>query len=199
MGRCFLWLYRSWVVGLILSPVSTFVVFALPPDPKFESGQCGGIAKVGTRGDGKLLYGKTFCWSDTKEGSKGVFKPRVRYCQTCYEGEPGKFDSCKNKYFAEVVSNEPTGPTPPVPPTSGPVAPLQENGVLQTPDLGGTEPPTGDQGILPQDSILQQQQQQQQQQQPADQGAAELPPTTEETQPATAEEVQPVPVCQEGL
>jgi hypothetical protein len=67
---------------------------------------------------------------------------------------------------------------------------------LQPPDLGGTEPPTGDQGILPQDSILQQQQQLQQ---PADQGAAELPPTTEETQPATAEEEQPVPVCQEGL
>jgi hypothetical protein len=73
-----------------------------------------------------------------------------------------------------------------IPPTLPPV-------LEQPPGEGVAPPVTRGQGVLPQDGVLQQPP-------PADEGATELPPpATEETQPATVEEEQSVPVCQEGL
>jgi hypothetical protein len=68
------------------------------------------------------------------------------------------------------------------------------SGVLEQPPTQGVAPPvTRGQGVLPQDGVLQQSP-------PADEGATELPPpATEQTQPATVEEEQSVPVCQKGL
>ena len=168
------------VVALLYSPLSAFMVNALPPDPNYEGGTCSGITT--NRNTGQL--DRTCCWTQTKEGSKGVFKPRAKYCQTCSADAEGKFTNCSAKRIAEVVSDEP--PTPPPTEPSGPFV-LPADGVLHDP----TTPPSDPAAPL-QDGVLQQP--------PADQGATELrPPTIEDSQPATVEQEPPVPVCQEGL
>jgi hypothetical protein len=75
------------------------------------------------------------------------------------------------------------------PPPSGPAAPPRDGGVLQQSpsEGGGLQPLTRGQGVLPQGGFFEPP--------PADQRAAE-PATTD---PATAEEEPPVPVCEEGL
>jgi hypothetical protein len=193
------------VVGLIFSPLSTFVVFALPPDPKYESGKCATITQV----PGTNKVQRNCCWTQIKEGATGTFKPRAKYCQTCRTDSDNKFTDCDAKVEQDLVLEQPPTPPPsgpvvlpedgvleqpPTSPPSGPAAPLQDGGVLEQPPGEGVAPPvTRDQGVLPQDGVLQQPP-------PADEGAAELPPpATEQTQPATVEEEQPVPVCQEGL
>ena len=168
------------VIALLYGPLSAFEVNALPPDPKYESGTCGGITTDKKTGE----HNRTCCWTQTKEGSTGVFKPRAKYCQTCSADAEGKFTICDKKRIAEVVANEP--PTPPPTEPSGPFV-LPEEGILQEPT-----PPSSDPAAPLQDGVLQQP--------PADQGAA-IPtqPATEGSQPATVDEEQPVPVCQEGL
>src|SRR5688572_8768317 len=154
------------IIALLYSPLSALKVNALPPDPNYEGGTCSGITT--NKNTGSL--DRTCCWTQTKEGSKGVFKPRAKYCQTCSADAEGKFTFCSAKRIAEVVSDEP--PTPPPTEPSGPFV-LPEEGVLQEP----TTPPSDPAAPL-QEGVVEQQP-------PADQGAVELPPTTEETQPAT--------------
>jgi hypothetical protein len=43
---------------------------------------------------------RTCGWTQTKEGSKGVFKPQAKYCQTCSADAEGKFTYCNKKYIA---------------------------------------------------------------------------------------------------
>jgi hypothetical protein len=164
------------IIALLYSPLSAFKVNALPPDPNYEGGTCSGITT--NKNTGSL--DRTCCWTQTKEGSKGVFKPRAKYCQTCSADAEGKFTFCSAKRIAEVVSDEPPTPLPTQP--SGPFV-LPEEGVLQEP----TTPPS-DPAAPMQDGVLQKQP-------PSDQGAAE-PPATEGTQPATMEE-EPLPSCPE--
>ena len=114
---------------------------------------------------------QTCCWTEMTYGSSFA----VKFCQHCNSDGTG----CGLKTQIGLTS-----------PPSGPVAPLQ-GGVLEQPP---TPPPTGPAAPL-QGGVLERQQLQP----PAEQGVAELPPpATEETQPATAEEEQSVPVCQEG-
>ena len=138
----------------------------------------------------------------------------VTYCQTCtaVRTNPTVYDcTAKEK---QAVTPPTTGENivpgdtgvleqPPTPPSFDSTAPLQGGVLEQQPQT----PPPSAPGASP--GILEQLEQgsspelgfsERQQLPPADQGATELPPpATEQTQPATVEEEQSVPVCQEGL
>ena len=118
----------------------------------------------------------------------------MEYCQTC------KWNSGKGEYECTKKERQ-SLEQPPTPRPFDPTAPLQ-GGVLEQQQ---TPPPSGQVAPL-QGGVLEQLEQGSElgffERQPpsTDQGAAELPPpATEEIQPATVEEGQPVPVCQEGL
>jgi hypothetical protein len=173
------------VVALVcgsFTPFTPFIVYAEPPEQGWlDSKDCTYTVPGLTR----------CCWTENK----------VKYCQVCTpipKDEGGGLEcTTKEKQSLEQPPTpqpfDPTAPLqggvleqPPSPPPSGPVAPLK-GGILEQLEQGNPE--------------IGFSQQQQQLPPPAGQGAAELPPpaTTEGTQPATVEEEQPVPVCQEGL
>jgi hypothetical protein len=125
----------------------------------------------------------------TETDDKGI---EIKWCTDCVNTSPPS--NCGPRYQEAGIGETPppAGPSvlpedgvleqPPRPPPFDPTTPLQ-GGVLE-------QPPTFAPGFL----------ERQQDQPPADQGASELsPPATEGTQPATVEEEQSVPVCQEGL
>jgi hypothetical protein len=159
------------VVLLVYSSYSTSDVFALTRGPvicqlvgsETDVYEC---CQTETDDDGIEIQWCTMCDRALPEGSQ------------CTERQPGRI-------FGALEQ-------PPTPPPSGPSAPLQ-GGVLEQPPSQGVAPPlTQDQGVLPEDGVLQLP--------PAEQDAAELPPpTAKETQPAAVEEEQSVPVCQERL
>src|SRR5919202_2737988 len=65
--------------GLGYGSFSNIVVFALPPDPNWEtSGTCGATTRNPETGEMK----QTCCWTERVPGYPGP-KPQVRYCQTC--------------------------------------------------------------------------------------------------------------------
>jgi hypothetical protein len=151
------------------------------------------------------------CWQNYDENLKVV-----TYCSTCEDGGSRGKINCSEpvKEFTGQIPGDIVPPQDGIleqPPTSSPfdpTAPLQ-GGVLEQQEQ---TPPTSAPGTSP--GVLQQLEQgdfapgfspgflrQQEQLPPAEQGAAELPPppATEETQTATEEVEQPVPVCQESL
>jgi hypothetical protein len=81
--------------------------------------------------DGKTK--RTCCWSNVKEGSKGVFKPRAKYCQTCswLEDIPGI--ECDPKQMQVKALEQ-----PPMSQPVGPFAPPQD-GVLSEPTTTSDE------------------------------------------------------------
>jgi hypothetical protein len=138
----------------------------------------------------------TCCWTETDpdDPEEGI---ELNWCQTCSK------NGCNEKFPAPLgPTRPPTGPAAPLQggvleqpptPTPGPAAPLQDGGVLQQPPTQGVAPPlTRDQGVLPQDGVLQQE--------PTDEGTESTPRTVEPpaedeaTQPLT----EPVPTCPEG-
>jgi hypothetical protein len=147
------------------------------------------------------IYGTiTCCWYE-EVVRYGI--PTSKYvCQTCTEDGTNcgpiedwraikGGDDVKGPLGKEGVL-QPLTPPRSVPPTVGENILQQDLGVLEQTPSQGLPPLKQGQGVLPQDGVLEQA--------PADQGAAELPPpATEQTQPATVEEEQSVPVCQEGL
>ena len=169
--------------ALVYTSYSGFEAFAYPRDPDWGK-KC--------EPKDEISNNVTCCW--TEEGNPGE---TFTWCQTCESD-----GSACGPVVVKLTRPEGIPPDGGVldpgngsstPPPSGPAAPLQDGGVLQQSpsEGGGLQPLTRGQGVLPQDGILQQQQQP-----PIDQRAAEPPATTE---PATVEEEQPVPVCQDGL
>ena len=114
----------------------------------------------------------------------------VKYCTDCTIGPGGGFSSfydCSERYI-DISAEQPPTPSLPTPPIAGENIIPGVTGVLEQPPtfspFGPSAPLQG--GVLEQPL--------------ADQGTIELPPATEGSQPATAEEEQPVvPACQEGL
>jgi hypothetical protein len=180
-------------IVLISSPSSTF---SAPWDGR-SAGSVVCDSTGGQSANGLALV--ECCWHE--KVTPGTGDPRFenadyeRYCSECEDGGTRGKINCSDpelQFFTRTPGDLPEYGVleqQPTPPTSGPAAPLQ-GGVLEQLEQGEATP-----GFMP--GFLQRQQQQPP---PTDQGAAELPPpATEETQPATAEEDQPVPVCQEGL
>ncbi|MPZ07270.1 MAG: hypothetical protein GEU26_12790 [Nitrososphaeraceae archaeon] len=147
------------------------------------------------------IYGTiTCCWYE-EVVRYGILTSKY-VCQTCTED--GTNCGPIEDWRANKGGDDVTGPlekegvlqplTPPrsVPPTVGENILQQDLEVLEQTPSQGLPPLKQGQGVLPQDGVLEQA--------PADQGAAELPPTiTEETQPAIVEEEPSAPVCQGGL
>jgi hypothetical protein len=174
------------VIALVYSSFSSSTVFGADMDPGFRNSKSCTV-KVTENQDIK-----TCCWRERVPGQL----LGKEYCQTCTTGAAGS-TSCQEKKPQALEQ-------PPTPLPFDPTAPLQ-GGVLE--QQQPQTPPTFAPGASP--DVLEQLEQsegvspgflERQQQPPADQGAAELPPTTTEgTQPATVEEEPSAPVCQGGL
>jgi hypothetical protein len=192
------------IIALIYSSCTPFIVYAAP-EAGWRSSQDCTVTSFG---------GVLCCWKENG----------VEYCQTCIRipyGTPGTEEggwecTTKEKSLEQPPTSSPFDPTaplqggvleqPPTPPSFDPTAPLQGGVLEQQPPTPPPSAPGASPGILEQ---LQQgegvspelgfSERQQLQPPPAEQGAAEPPPATEETQPATVKEEQPMPVCQEGL
>jgi hypothetical protein len=146
----------------------------------------------------------------TETDDKGI---EIKWCTDCVNTSPPS--NCGPRYQEAGIGETPPPAGPSVLPEDGvfeqpptfspfnPAAPLQGGVSEQQPQT----PPPSAPGTSP--GILEQLQQgegvspgflERQQTPPADEGATELPPpATEQTQPATVEEEQSAPVCQEGL
>jgi hypothetical protein len=190
------------VAGLVYSSFSFYVVVAEPQDPRFGAGS--NCTDTELR-DG--AFERTCCWREPIPGSILGKK----YCQTCTMKTDGTGD-CKPKEPQSATPEMPTFETKPLP--SGDVSTLEPSEPVLpqiypqgAPPITEKQPPLEqDQGLLPEESIIEQQP-------PSDQGTAiptqpltkdpegAIPPepATEGPQPTTVEEEQPVPVCQEGL
>jgi hypothetical protein len=137
----------SFLIALIYSSFITFIVFALPPDPKFGSN----IFECKFNGPPPV---QTCCWRESVPpgtGNPDLGGDEEQYCQTCNLDQNGDPTECTQKelQFAEV---SPT-PTPkpfvlpedgvlqqPTPPPTSPFGPLG-GGVLQQPQTSPTPPP----------------------------------------------------------
>jgi hypothetical protein len=168
-------------VVLVYSPSSTFSV------PNRSNDSVADCKPTGKQSENGLALVKC-CWKHTE----GFPRTTVTYCSTCEDGGTRGKINCTDpvKEFTGRIPSDIVPPQdgvleqPPTPPESGPVAPLK-GGILEQLEQGeGLQ-----QGFF----------EQQQQQPPIDQGAAQLPPATEGSQPAPMEEEPQVPVCQEGL
>jgi hypothetical protein len=118
-------------VALVYSSFS-FSVYAVPPDPGFDSnGTCGGITTNPRTGNNA----QTCCWTERVPG-KLPPSNKATYCQTCEYTAAG-YD-CKPKQqqlvpASGVILPEDGVLQQPIPPPTGPVAPLQGGGILQQP------------------------------------------------------------------
>lgn len=101
------------MVGLVSSSP---YVFAAQPDPGFLNSENCDIPKNVQTGD-KV----SCCW----KGSDGE-----TYCQTCTWVEGKGYTTCSDKEFQYLDSP----PNPPSSSSSGPSAPIQDDGVLEQPD-----------------------------------------------------------------
>jgi hypothetical protein len=159
------------------------------------------------------------CQLHSEKTSGGIGFDIVQYCTDCDVGPGGVRQNCSERYI-EMSAEQPPGPSLPTPPIAGENIVPGDTGVLEQPPTSSPFDPTAplQGGILeqrqtpptfaPGDSpgVLEQLEQdselgffERQPLPPSDQGAAELPPATEGSQPATVEEEPQVPVCQEGL
>jgi hypothetical protein len=181
------------VVALVYSPAATtFYVFAAPPNRGFLNSE-----SCNNKPDIKSGDKVACCWNE--HGAEGI---TFRMCQQCTWTEGVGYSNCNKPRSIPITSGEGiVAPLeegvleqPPTPSPSGPAAPLQDGGVLQqTPGQGAAPPLTRDQGVLPQDGVLQQE--------PTDEGTESTPRTVEPpaedeaTQPST----EPVTPCPDGL
>jgi hypothetical protein len=204
----------SLLIVAALPLTYTTVVTAAPPEQGWHDGQCSPPDIIEDADGAYLGTAYDCCWTETDPADPEQIE--IYKCQFCYvpaEGaggphcDPPRPGSTAPPTTGENIVPGDTGvlEQPPTFAPFDPTAPLQ-GGVLeqQEPPTPPTFAPRTSPGVLEQ---LEQGEgfspgflQRQQEQPPPDQGAAELPPpATEETQPATVREEQPVPVCQEGL
>ena len=165
--------------SLVYTSYSGFEAFAEPKDPNWGE-NC-------TFDD--IALNVTCCWTEPDLYNPGA---TVTWCQTC-DGDGTSCGPLSSKLTRPEGIPPGGGVLHPgdsssTPPPTGPFGPLQGGVLQQTPSEGKQlQPSTIGEGALLEEP-------------PADQGTTELPPATEGSQPATAEEKQPVvPVCQEGL
>lgn len=131
------------VVELVYGSSSSFIAFALPPDPGFGGLNCKFTGPPPVQ---------SCCWREDVPpgtGNPDLGGDQEEYCQTCNLDQNGDPTVCTQKelQFFEartpglgVLPEDGVLDEPPAPP-SGPAAPLQDGGVLQGPADQGAAPP----------------------------------------------------------
>jgi hypothetical protein len=121
------------LILLAYSSISSFDVFALPPDPNYDSSNtCGAWT---TNGD---LSKRTCCWTERVAG-KLPPNNKVNYCQTCTNNTADGTQNC-NKPQQQLRAS-PNGISPegsileqPLTRSLEPDAPIKEDGALENSD-----------------------------------------------------------------